>query len=555
MKMRRILFCLIVLMISSVGMAEGTLSPTPLPANIHFGLGTVDVEIRPMKERLQALGYYDGEINYEIDIDAIYALKRFCKDNQIEYSAYGVTQSAYHALTSGQEFASVATPSPVPQDIVIYETLPFGTVSDAVLDIQIRLKELGYYEGQQLTPNTYDWGFQAAIDTFCRENDIAMTDMEVTPSLQKIIFSNIDFSRRSVQSVSASPTPVRPQGYRYMLGESSMEIRRLQDKLAQLGYYQQTEYSYELNMDTLYAFNMFCYENRIHYAEDGITEEGWALIMGEGDLVSITPAPVESGDYTHIGENDSGEAVSRLQLRLIELGYANNTQFELGRYDLQLQEAINVFCDLNHIVYSGPGISTDIQRAVFSQSAQEYIEQEQKAGAFERIRAFLLDSHTVLGVRAAGYVLALAGVGVLTALVLLLVLLLTRRPKDAPPEASASLQGFSKPHTEMPVYPANPTWNVDFSIRYQGSERRTRIRFGDQMKIGRSPECDLVLASDDRGISRCHCTLQMRAGSMILSDLSVNGTFVNDKRHHKTECVLRSGDRIQIGRHMLIVKF
>lgn len=560
MKMRRVLawVFLVMLLTVSAASAEAWQSSTPLPGNIQFALGAVNVEIRPMKERLKELGYYDGVINYEMDNDAIYALKRFCEDNQIEYSAYGVTKSAFYALTSGQVFASVATPPPA--NAVVYETLPFGTVSDAVLNIQIRLKELGYYEGQQLTPNTYDWGFQAAIDLFCLENNITKTDMEVTPSLQKIIFSNIDFTRQGMRDAGASPAAVRPAGYRYTLGESSPEIWRLQEKLNMLGYYHQAQYSYELNTDTLYAFNLYCYDRGLGYSESGISEENWTRIMAEDMPAPAAPAPAEapakSDAYIHIQEEDSGEAVSSLQLRLIELGYADDAEFELGTYDLQLQEAIMLFCDYNHFVYSGPGISADIQRAVFSPNAARYSPDDGNMGLIQRMRSFLLSSHTVFGIQAAGYALTLAGVAVFTVFLVLLVLLIPGKPASGmADEASASLQGFSKPRTEVPAYAGNPTRLVDFSIRYQGSERRERFRFSDQLKIGRSPECDLVLSPDDRGISRCHCTLQIRAGSMVLSDVSVNGTFINDKRHHKTECTVRSGDRIQIGRHLLIIKF
>ena len=512
-----------------------------------------------MKERLRELGYYDGVINYEMDNDAVYALKRFCEDNQIEYSAYGVTHSAYYALASGQVFPSVVTPSPVPADVVVYETLPFGTVSDAVLNIQIRLKELGYYEGRQLTPNTYDWDFQAAIDLFCQGNNISKTDMEVTPSLQKIIFSDIDFVRPGMQGTGASSASGRPADHRYVLGESSPEIWRMQEKLARLGYYRQAQYSYEFNTDTLYALNLYCYDRGVNYSEYGITEENWTLLMNEQEPASAAAAPAEAAgrtdEYLLLQEEDSGEAVSSLQLRLIELGYADDAEFELGTYDLQLQEAIMLFCDYNHFVYTGPGISADIQRAVFSPSAARYAPKEADEGLIQGLRSFLLSSHTVFGIRAAGYALTLAGLAVFTMFIVLLVLLIPGKSARIEDEASASLQGFSKPRTEVPAYPVNPSRLVDFSIRYQGSERRERIRFSEQMKIGRSPECDLVLAPEDRGISRCHCTLQIRAGSLVLSDVSVNGTFINDKRHHKAECVVRSGDRIQIGRHLLIIKF
>jgi len=564
--MKRWIICLLAALMltaaaASIAQMEEEPTPTPMPEYLRFGLGDRDVEIRPVKERLAELGYYDGNINYDMDNDAMYALKRFCEDNDIEYSAYGITKSAFFALTSGQVFASIATPSPLPEDVVIYETIPFGAVSEEVLDIQIRLKELGYYDDQPLTPNTYDWGLQAALDVFCRENNIAMTDMEITPSLQKILFSDIDFSRQGKKSGEATSEPVRPEGYRFVMGESSIEIRRLQDRLTELGYYRQEEYGYELNMDTLYAVNLFCYENRLHYSEQGITQETWNMLMGEGELISITPVPTEvpaaaeHAEYEPIEPGAVGDAVSRLQLRLIQLGYAQNSQLNLGVYDEELQHAVELFCSFNHIAYAGTGVSQDIQRAVFSENAAAYSEEQNKLGLIQTVRAFLLGSHQVFGLSVAGYVLALGGVAVLAVFVTLVVLLITSKPKEQAqaPSASASLQGISKQRSEISVHTESQSQLIDFSIRYQGQESKERIRFTEQLKIGRAADCDLVLAGDDMGISRCHCVLRIIGGNTVLSDMSVNGTFVNDRRYHNTECALHSGDRIQIGRHLLVI--
>ena len=96
---------------------------------------------------------------------------------------------------------------------------------------------------------------------------------------------------------------------------------------------------------------------------------------------------------------------------------------------------------------------------------------------------------------------------------------------------------------------------MDVSIRFLDVERRERVRVSDHFTIGRSVNCGLVLDERDKSMSRSHCMLMIRGGNLVLKDASVNGTFVNDTRYHNEECVIHSGDRIQIGKHLLVVKF
>jgi hypothetical protein len=63
--------------------------------------------------------------------------------------------------------------------------------------------------------------------------------------------------------------------------------------------------------------------------------------------------------------------------------------------------------------------------------------------------------------------------------------------------------------------------------------------------IGRSFASDIEL--DDLTVSRRHAILiKDEAGVRILDDRSENGVYVNGVR--TTECTLRDGDRIQLGR-------
>jgi pSer/pThr/pTyr-binding forkhead associated (FHA) protein len=70
------------------------------------------------------------------------------------------------------------------------------------------------------------------------------------------------------------------------------------------------------------------------------------------------------------------------------------------------------------------------------------------------------------------------------------------------------------------------------------------------MRVGRAPECELVLK--DSRVSRRHARLHARGGVIVLTDLgSTNGTRVNG--HRVTEVVLGAGDRIQVGDTSIVV--
>jgi DNA-binding response OmpR family regulator len=65
-----------------------------------------------------------------------------------------------------------------------------------------------------------------------------------------------------------------------------------------------------------------------------------------------------------------------------------------------------------------------------------------------------------------------------------------------------------------------------------------------QMLLGRSPECDLVVA--DRQISRVHARIRQAAEGWVLEDLgSKNGTYLNGSLV-KEPVVLQDGDVIQL---------
>jgi pSer/pThr/pTyr-binding forkhead associated (FHA) protein len=93
--------------------------------------------------------------------------------------------------------------------------------------------------------------------------------------------------------------------------------------------------------------------------------------------------------------------------------------------------------------------------------------------------------------------------------------------------------------------------DVLIEIREPNQTPRKVPASGAPIRIGRAPECELVLR--DSRVSRRHARLAARDGVLVLTDLdSTNGTRVNG--HRVSEVVLGAGDRITIGETVLTIE-
>lgn len=88
---------------------------------------------------------------------------------------------------------------------------------------------------------------------------------------------------------------------------------------------------------------------------------------------------------------------------------------------------------------------------------------------------------------------------------------------------------------------------------HDGSQRRTVELAANPVRIGRDPECDLVLPGDGT-VSRWHATLSLTDQGWLLTDEgSRNGSFVNGRR--MTEALLVTPlDRILVGPYVLVLR-
>lgn len=87
-------------------------------------------------------------------------------------------------------------------------------------------------------------------------------------------------------------------------------------------------------------------------------------------------------------------------------------------------------------------------------------------------------------------------------------------------------------------------------LTFEGRVLRELPINSSDASIGRAPDNDLVI--DNLAVSNHHARVSCQDGNLFVEDLqSLNGTFLNDMRIERA--ALHSGNRIQIGKHTILV--
>ena len=66
----------------------------------------------------------------------------------------------------------------------------------------------------------------------------------------------------------------------------------------------------------------------------------------------------------------------------------------------------------------------------------------------------------------------------------------------------------------------------------------------DKITIGRNPECDLNISETFAKVSNEHADIQLANGVLTFIDHSSNGTTINGQTVHRSEKVIKQGDKI-----------
>lgn len=172
-------------------------------------------QVAELQQRLADLGYYSGEITGVFDYPTEAAVMQFQRDNQLtpdgivgpstEATLRRPTEelvAASASSSSTETFASDTPSQPSSTDGLLH----LGDTGQTVRDIQLRLKELGFYQGA--ITGTYGPETEAAVIAFQQSRDLNV-DGVAGPQVRSALFdfnaaNNVDASNSVPDASSAA---------------------------------------------------------------------------------------------------------------------------------------------------------------------------------------------------------------------------------------------------------------------------------------------------------------------------------------------------------------
>ncbi len=231
-----------------------------------------------------------------------------------------------------------------------YPLLHIGSIGDDVSDLQARLIELGYFVGEPY--GKYDEITQAAVMEFQQRNGLT-ADGIAGRQTQDLLYS----SAAQPKSISAAD---EDQGYLLLKeGASGLEVRKLQARLAELGYYGG-------GVDGIYGESTVT-AVKAFQRNNGLSGDGQAGELTQTKLYSANAQyaknPVVTADPQQarsMSVGMTGNDVYAMQVRLIELRYLNGVAD--GVFGTETEEALKAFQKNNNLEADGVAGATTLRK-------------------------------------------------------------------------------------------------------------------------------------------------------------------------------------------------
>ena len=218
------------------------------------------------------------------------------------------------------------------------ETLELGSEGDAVRELQKRLQKLGYLSGS--ADGSFGVETQAAVIAFQQRNNLT-ADGKAGAATQAKLFSDDAKKNTGGKAVDINTTKnaggqdtsdIASTGYITLeLGSEGEQVRKLQKRLEQLGYYSGSVDG-RFGEGTQAAVMAFQLHN-------DLTVDGKAGPATQRKLYGNASSGTVS--YSTLERGNSGSAVRNLQYTLYELGYYDGSID--GDYGQTTEDAVRVF--------------------------------------------------------------------------------------------------------------------------------------------------------------------------------------------------------------------
>ena len=300
---------------ASARSATELVTPTPVPTatltppSDTVRMGDEGNDVKLVQSRLYTLGYYDGKIDGKFGSGTYQAVLTFQECNFLKTDGICGSETI-QVLFSDSAIYNGTMPTAAPTTTVeITEnnvtTIEIGSIGTAVLNVQAKLFELGYYisrlDGVFLDDD------MNAVKLFQEVNGLTV-DGKAGYETQKLLFS----ANAKVAPVSASAEEGTYATLRY--GDSGTEVSVMQQRLIELGY---------LDDDADGKFGLLTKAALLAFQrENGLVRDG---IAGNKTLTALYADTATAMDTTQtLRQGMVSSTVRQMQEHLIALGFLNS---------------------------------------------------------------------------------------------------------------------------------------------------------------------------------------------------------------------------------------
>lgn len=345
-----------------------TQAPTQPPQssgdNQQLEPGDAGEEVTRMQNRLKELGYFTANATGKYYKETTAAVQRFQAAVGLQQTGIASSATLTRLYASDAPFYSGSTEAPAPT-AAGYTTLSRGSKGTEVMNLQKRLRELGY-----LT-SAADGDFGGATETAVKlfQSAIGYEQSGVASvGLQNILFSQnapvyvpvITAEPTAVPTTVPTQAPSSPSYAQLQPGNTGDQVKQLQTRLKELGFFSGLIGGNYLTKTTD-AVRLF--QAAIGHEETGVaTPEMQAILFSNS---APTYESVES-DYVDLEKNDSGIQVLNMQKRLKELNYLSGSAD--GDYGSMTEKAVLAFQQQAGLPATGKA-TAETQEVLFSSNA------------------------------------------------------------------------------------------------------------------------------------------------------------------------------------------
>ncbi len=268
--------------------------------------GTEGLDVKVLQEKLVELGYYSGNITGTYLEGTTMAVKVFQGENSMEITGDADVKTQEKLFSLAIRPTPTPTPVPTPGPAVtpgpyqpFERELRYGTTGSDVQKVQQKLKDLGFFTYSKTTTGYYK-NTQAAVEAFQKANGISVTgtvDEETWDALFNASYLGgegemvtFDDPESAAVIVTAPPTNYVPFTKKLSRGDKSEDVRRVQERLKELGFF--TFYTTTTNYgeNTQKAVQAFQTHNSLK-ATGVVDENTWNAIFNDETTVSAYSAP------------------------------------------------------------------------------------------------------------------------------------------------------------------------------------------------------------------------------------------------------------------------